>query len=812
MNLVGCGTQCQNGWQSTSQPIVYPLTLTYGYIALAGSQSTVVLDMPNRNDDVMEGIFFTYITVIESNSQNFFLFNTETAKIESQWRMPTLDKIHSVNARYLNHTYITSSTSYGLGFRQFGIADLTTGICRYIRIVDRFTQTETPAFETSQIIDDYIYFLGTTHGNNAFLVKTNQSDLSQNNWNILTKTGISFWGSLNSFKSQTQPNIIYHTIQTSQYQSNKNMAYIGMLQEDSSNLLNSYYQVKQQWALTYPTNSYLISAGVYANDDQISIAYFSASNGRYLEYASITTINITDTGNFQAQSEIFYSAQNGFQIQFVSFNFDGIGRGVLGGTLINGKLNQLYYYVRQGVAIDLPEPYYFSMGTPYLVGVQILPVTDLQISIFNTGTQRTNLTTFTDLTPNNTYYDYPTNNIKVNSPIYLTYRSLTIPPFTQSYEYFLGDIALKIDLPECIYNQSCSDAVLTHKVLFDNMTSIPQDTLKFIPSTRSLYVQSKDLSVVGDYNLVYKCNLQDGFSQTQTLTVKITWDGRDLNPPPIVIIDDNSDNSSNSSNNGTVVVKSNYQPNYAPLFYEKPRDIVIISGRSAFLTLPEYYDPNPNDKVTIKFETVERYKTYFRLINQNTLQFDAGFTELGDKQLIITLRDNNKNPKESKYLITATFLQSDIEEMENTYVSQVNLKNSTQYIKAFENQKQITINKVTPDGKLELSFEKSLNITNKTQAMEQVKKALLLSFQDTDIQFDWDIIDMFENKITIQINFRNPLLISSQQVSSLSSLQVHDIGKNIDEYSIGKSWLVYRNQNKSICNFRVENASLNTFE
>ena len=30
---------------------------------------------------------------------------------------------------------------------------------------------------------------------------------------------------------------------------------------------------------------------------------------------------------------------------------------------------------------------------------------------------------------------------------------------------------------------------------------------------------------------------------------------------------------------------------------------------------PEYYDPNPNDKVTIKFETVERYKTYFRLIN-----------------------------------------------------------------------------------------------------------------------------------------------------------------------------------------------------
>eukprot|EP00347_Sterkiella_histriomuscorum_P009362 403341507 len=811
MNVVGCGNQCTLGlFQTTSQPIVFPLTLTYGYIALAGSQSLYVLDMPNQSSVYSVGIFFIryddymniewsratnmlqsspneivtgnriflsdtqlYVTIVDTFRSQFFLFNTEKGIIESQWQVPTTDRIGTIIARYLNQTYIFSSrynniikTSNNIIYQQLGIADLTLGICRQIGIKNSIG---TLAVSLSQIIDNnFVYFLGYTFSSKFYLVKANQTDLFQNKWTELNKSGVLYMNTFHSFKSQTQPNMIYHSFQSKYYQFAYNVGYIGIIQENNSDLLNSIFQVKNQWAFTYPVNSELYAAGVYSNDYQISIAFFSNSDGALnnLVFASITTINITDTGNFQASSEIFYSAQNGFIIQFVSFNFNGIGRGVLGGTLINGLYGQLYYTWSQGVAIDLPEPYYFQMGSPYLVDVQTLPISSLQISSFTTGMQKSYTSNYRDLSLNNTFYDFPTNNIKVPSPIYLTYRTLTIPPFIQSYEYFLGDITLKIDFPECIYNQSCSDAVITYKVLFDNMTSLPQQTLKFIPSTRSLYIQSKNQSVVGDYNLLYKCNLQDGFSQTQTFQVKITWDGRDLDPPTPVIIDDHSNDSGNSKNcNNGVGVKYNYQPNYAPLFYEKPRDIVIISGRSALLTLPEYYDPNPYDKVVIKFETIERYKTFFRLVNQNTIQFDAGFTELGDKQLIITLRDNNVIPKESKYLITATFLQSDIEEMENTYVSKVNLTNSTQYIKAFENQKQITINKITPDGKLELSFEKSLNITNKTQAIKQVKKALLLSFQDSDIQFDWDIIDIFENKIIIQINFRNSLLISSQQVN-----------------------------------------------
>eukprot|EP00347_Sterkiella_histriomuscorum_P019416 403341708 len=850
MNVVGCGNQCTSGlYQTTSQPIVFPLTLTYGYIALAGSQSLQVLDIPNQSSVHSVGMFFVryddymniewsratntlessanefvtsnriflsdtqlYVTIVDNYRREFYLFNTEKGIIESQWIVPTTDRIGTINARYLNQTYIFSSSSNNMIYQQLGIADLTLGICRQIGIK---TSILTLVVSLSQIIDEnFVYFLGYTYTTKFYLIKVNQTDSSQNKWTQLTKSGVAYMNTFHSFQSQTQPSMTYHSFQSYFYQSAYNVGYVGIIQENNSDLLNSNFQVKNQWTLTFPVNSNIFSAGIFSNDYQVSLAFFSQqSSATDLEYASITTINITDTGNFQASSEIFYSAQNGFLIQFVSFNFNGIGRGVLGGTIVGGQYGQFYYIWKQGVAIDLPEPYYFSMGAPYLVDVQTLPLSGLQIASFTTGMQYSYITTYTDLSINNTFYDFSTNNITVPSPIYLTYRTLTIPPFNLSYEYFLGDIALKIDFPECIYNQSCSDAVITYKVLFDNMTSIPQDTLKFIPSSRSLYIQSKNQSVVGDYNLLYKCNLQDGFSQTQTFSVKITWDGRDLDPPP-VIIDDHSNDSGNSNNSdsGIVVNQNNYQPNYAPLFYEKPRDIVIISGRSALLTLPEYYDPNPNDKVTIKFETIERYKTFFRLVNQNTIQFDAGFTELGDKQLIITLRDNNKNPKESKYLITATFLQSDIEDMENTYVSKVNLTNSTQYIKAFENQKQITINQVTPDGKLELSFEKSLNITNKTQAIEQVKKALLLSFQDSDIQFDWDIIDIYENKIIIQIKFRNPLLISSQQVSYYSSLQVHDIGKNNDEYSIGESWLVHRNQNKLICGFRIKNASINTFE
>eukprot|EP00347_Sterkiella_histriomuscorum_P012400 403368720 len=266
-------------------------------------------------------------------------------------------------------------------------------------------------------------------------------------------------------------------------------------------------------------------------------------------------------------------------------------KGVLAGSIQGNQIGgQLNYSAKQGVSIDLPTPYYFSMGAPQLI--QMYTVTQPEVT-----------------------------------------------------------------------------------VLTQDLKSLPATIFKFIPSTRKLYVQSINKTVAGIYDLIYKCSVQDGFSNNQSFTINIKWDGRDLDPKP---------NTSTNTNTST----SLYLPNYAPQFYEKPRDIVIIAGAQASLTLPDYYDPNPNDKVTVKFETPERYKQYFRLQNQNTIVFDAGFPELGDQYLIITLKDNNPtNPKESKYLIKATFIQNDNFEMENSNVINVSIDNSTQQIYAFANYK-----------------------------------------------------------------------------------------------------------------------------
>eukprot|EP00347_Sterkiella_histriomuscorum_P017523 403349016 len=342
----------------------------------------------------------------------------------------------------------------------------------------------------------------------------------------------------------------------------------------------------------------------------------------------------------------------GFIKQWKSFCYKGVLAGSIQGNQIGG---QLYYSAKQGVSIDLPTPYYFSMGAPQLI--QMYTVTQPEVTVNNQVILVVKNQTIM-LTKLEKYHLLPLfqNSLNVQQLITLTNRTIVIPNFNTTYEYYLGNISLEIQFPECEYNQSCTDTVFTYSVLTQDLKSLPATIFKFIPSTRKLYVQSINKTVAGIYDLIYKCSVQDGFSNNQSFTINIKWDGRDLDPKP---------NTSTNTNTST----SLYLPNYAPQFYEKPRDIVIIAGAQASLTLPDYYDPNPNDKVTVKFETPERYKQYFRLQNQNTIVFDAGFPELGDQYLIITLKDNNPtNPKESKYLIKATFIQNDNFEMENSNV------------------------------------------------------------------------------------------------------------------------------------------------
>ena len=40
-------------------------------------------------------------------------------------------------------------------------------------------------------------------------------------------------------------------------------------------------------------------------------------------------------------------------------------------------------------------------------------------------------------------------------------------------------------------------------------------------------------------------------------------------------------------------MEEQYFPNYAPKFYQNPKNITLILGKLLKLRLPDYYDPNP---------------------------------------------------------------------------------------------------------------------------------------------------------------------------------------------------------------------------
>ena len=95
----------------------------------------------------------------------------------------------------------------------------------------------------------------------------------------------------------------------------------------------------------------------------------------------------------------------------------------------------------------------------------------------------------------------------------------------------------------------------------------------------------------------------------------------------------------------------------------------VRAGGAANLTLPETYDRNPDDQVKISLTMVDRRNNGLFKIDQNKfLIFNAGFNDLGDIEMIITLTDSNKKPKSSNYRLTVTVLPNEMSEMENPNV------------------------------------------------------------------------------------------------------------------------------------------------
>eukprot|EP00347_Sterkiella_histriomuscorum_P019648 403340819 len=213
-----------------------------------------------------------------------------------------------------------------------------------------------------------------------------------------------------------------------------------------------------------------------------------------------------------------------------------------------------------------------------------------------------------------------------------------------------------------------------------------------------------------------------------------------------------------------------YLPNYTPEFLEKLQERwTIRAGSEATFTLPKYYDPNPEDFVSVKLETVKKYNQFFRVQNEKFIVFNAGFPELGDIEMIVTLSDNHKPyPKSTKYRMTITFLQSPFGQMQNDYVNQVNVSSQEKpLIYSFNSNKGIKIQSISPDGKVKINFEKKLDLSNITNATLELMKALKIKFDDPDVQnYNWTLTNIQEYSLELKIAFTNPLIISQSQINT----------------------------------------------
>eukprot|EP00347_Sterkiella_histriomuscorum_P016821 403351726 len=456
---------------------------------------------------------------------------------------------------------------------------------------------------------------------------------------------------------------------------------------------------------------------------------------------------------YAGETQQTYSSYiNGFQISFLSAFFKNLYQSVLAGSISGGNA-QFKYVGFQGVVIDIPEPYYFSMGDPITKNCTILASTDYTF-LQNVTQNITFLTTLLQFTFEASSYQ----NVPITLPNFpqmvdqITHRQLAVPTgILPLYQYALGDIATVVQFGECIYNQSCSDLSITYSVIQQNGSAIPSEAMVFSSSSRKLIISSLNNLMLGTYNLKFRCIIPDGFMSTQNFIVEIV---KELG------------NTYNLSSNTT-----NYQPNYAPEFLlSLINKWTIRAGSAATFTLPDYYDINPKDKVTVSLETAEKHRSFFRIKDNKFIVFIAGFPELGDKEMIISLTDDHKpTPKTTKYRLTVSIMQSPFGQMQNEYIREMNVSSTTKPIVfSFNSEQGVKVQAISPEGIVKINFEKSLNLTNITYTTQQILKALAIKFDDPLIKdYNWNITDLQSNSVSIKLFFDNPLLISQDQAGTL---------------------------------------------
>eukprot|EP00347_Sterkiella_histriomuscorum_P024101 403332307 len=453
--------------------------------------------------------------------------------------------------------------------------------------------------------------------------------------------------------------------------------------ENQSELDNSNFEVVKIFAIRfsfYYTQVDVQCAGDFLDitAQKISVAFFTYDHVRIS--ASITTLDFNQPTQKQYTFKNFYSSQNGFEIYFYSSFFKNLDSSILAGYIRSQYFTATYMFSNQAVLIDLPEPYYFSMGNPDTKWVIALG-TSLYQFVQNTTVNWQYIvpqsweeqvyypSTNFELYP---VFTYPNNQQIIDIA---TNRTLALPSgINSTYKYTIGMPASIIEFGICKYDQNCTDEIIGYSILFQNGSAIPSTLMTFSATSRKLIVSSTNKQFEGQYNLMFRCSLIDEFKNSQNFTLVV-----------------------NSQHNSV-----QYYLNYAPEFLEKLQERwTIRAGSEATFTLPKYYDPNPEDFVSVKLETIEKYRQFFKVQNQKYIAFNAGFPELGDIEMIVTLSDNHKpQPKSTKYRMTITFMPSPYGQMKNDYVNQVNVSTQDKpLIYSFNSNKGIKIQSISPDDK-----------------------------------------------------------------------------------------------------------------
>eukprot|EP00347_Sterkiella_histriomuscorum_P009385 403341412 len=754
------------------------------YKELIGSTSTVSKDL-------------NYISLVQNSFNSLVILNTQDGSMHSRYAFTSYyaSGIQVFYLESLEEAYVIQHVN---SYDSVGKLNLTSSPITYMLTSIEF---EGSGFTTdiAYLINKslYLYYSFAQGYDTQELISGILRFNTQEN-KIRTSYTINgtFTGYIEYSDSQDHPteiNTRYYGIIARNHNDTKSEVYVSILKEIDTDQLQSTFSTIKSFSVSGPLSTVTsLTTGVYIDLAANSVA-ISILEGSSLSVIGV--INFNQTGTIQKTFQLIYGAQLGMQLTFTYFRFKTLTTGLLSGYIFRST-NPAFPLIQDvGVLITIPKPYYFQMGTPETRSVTVLDETKY---IKNSNNHQIAypmpinpwITVYNSSEP---YYFTASVTSKMAQPISIVDRHLLLPTTVPTYiTQYLGDNVKVVLFDNCTYDQSiCEDTEYTQYIQSLDGSSL-NSKFTFIGSTNTLYIaKSNDINVVGVYDLKFKCRIQDGLSNETTFQVEYLYDGRSL--PGLNYTTTNTTTNSSSNNNSTTnqttnnqTVNNNSSSNYnlAPMFYTKIQGFTVRAGSRAVLYLPDFFDPN-GDEVTISAKQNGAYKgEYFKFLDNNKMEFNAGLKQLGDQDITIILTDNNINPLSTKYRIIVTVLQSDLIQMNNTDVVKSNLSD----IISIQDTSKFKVQQITPTGLVTIKFEKPLNSTNQTELMQEIYESLRLQIDDQSILFNWTVVYAKDNVLQIKIDFSNPLAVKSQ---GIDKTQLRIILTN-------PSLFLYTNTNKSM--------------